>query len=512
MGSISGELARVRAAYEEPTLTLLHQRHAPTVIAVFRSSFGRDVRTIPTARLHDHVDAYLTELSRRGETDLPRGAGRDLCLRWMRDRWLVRSSEADGSEVYALTSHAQEALQLVASLTRDRATLSEHRIATIVAAARRFNTQANPDRGARVELLDAEIARLTRDRDELVDGAEMLGATADYMAEGYGELLALLAGLPSEFARVEEAFVALRGTILASFRAEDRSAGEVIDDYLARVEDLNAATAEGRAFMGALALLRDDDLLSQLREDLASLLTHPMAAEILMDVDRRELLGTVAQIRRGIEAVIEQRTRVTKTLTEYIVTHDLARDRELDSVLRQLDAEISGWMQTAGARATVPLPLLPAEGDVQHLRERFYDADEDTAPPPLSDVSEHHPEQLTLEQLRLQGGPTLARLADELAAAAENGRSITLGDLFADLEPSMRRPVEVLGLLHLATNDPSVTAVDGTDVYPTVRPDGSTRQLAVPRLALNLAASSADQHAATDPSGDNPAEPPLETP
>ncbi len=80
MSDTAGELARVQGAYEQPTLTMLHQRRAPVIIAIFRTSFGRDVRAIPAPRLHDQVESYLDELRLAGVTggDLPIGSGRDL--------------------------------------------------------------------------------------------------------------------------------------------------------------------------------------------------------------------------------------------------------------------------------------------------------------------------------------------------------------------------------------------------------------------------------------------------
>jgi hypothetical protein len=34
----------------------------------------------------------------------------------------------------------------------------------------------------------------------------------------------------------------------------------------------------------------------------------------------------------------------------------------------------------------VPLELVPAQVDIDHLREQFYDPDNDVPPPPLEDV------------------------------------------------------------------------------------------------------------------------------
>ncbi|PWU47502.1 DUF3375 domain-containing protein [Micromonospora sp. S4605] len=482
MSDIVGELARVAGAFDQPTLALLYKGHARVVIAIFRSVFSRDSRTIPAARLHAQVDAYLDELRSAGVMDLPAGSSRDLCLRWMRGQWLVRSVEDDGTEVYTLTSHAQDALNLVTSLTRERASLSEHRIATIVNAVRRFNTEVNPDRATRVEILNSEIARLARERDRLLDGGELPRASADYMLEGYGELLQLVAALPSDFARVEEAFATLRSQILSSFRAEDRHAGDVIDDYLRRTDSLMTATAEGRAFEGAFTLLRDDELLLQLREDLAALLAHPMAEEILNDADRRDLRGTVGLIRRGIDGVLGQRNRVTATLREYIQTHNTVRDRELDSTLRQLDAELAQWMTVAGPRSSVPLPLLPARVDVNHLRERFHNPDDESAPPPLRDMATERPDDLSLADLLAQGGPSLTPLRVAIDQALASDEPLTsLGRLFDMLDAPLRRPVEIFGLLHLATNmDSLVRDGERRETYRTIRPDGSGRELAVP--------------------------------
>src|SRR3954451_484 len=103
MTQVLGELARVVGAFDQPTLTLLHRKDAPVVISIFRTAFSRDVRSIPSARLHVMVETFLDQLRGSGAADVPTGTGRDVCLRWMRGQWLVRSVEDDGTEVYTLT-------------------------------------------------------------------------------------------------------------------------------------------------------------------------------------------------------------------------------------------------------------------------------------------------------------------------------------------------------------------------------------------------------------------------
>lgn len=484
LSDIAGELARVKRAFAQPTLTLLHQRQAPVVITIFRAAFGRNNKPIPTARLHAQVEDHLAEVRLAGETDVPTGSGRDICQRWMRGQWLVRSLDETGNEVYSLTSHAQQALELVKNLARDRATLSEHRITTILGTVRRFNSEANPDRSARVTILNTEIARLQAERDRLLEGADVVGATEDYMLEGFTELLSLISALPSDFARVEERFATIRTEILAAFRAEDRPAGEVIDDYLSRADTLMTATQEGRAFEGAFALLRDDALVSQLREDLTDLLEHPYSGRILSDAERAELRGTVRLVRDGLDRVLAQRSRVTATLKEYIVSHDVARDRELEQTLRQVESELMGWMATTGPRATHDVPLLPPRAGIENLRERFFDPADDVLPERLPPAVPDDGPAVSLAALMSQGGPQLAslrqRLEDSLTSSLP---ASSLGEFFERLEPSLRRPVEIFGLLHLAA-DREWESEDATEVFTAVRADGSRRTFVVPRTPL----------------------------
>lgn len=482
MSDIAGELARVAGAYEQPTLTLLHQKQAPVILAIFRSSFSRDTVTVSAPRLHDQVSAYLDELRLAGVTDLPAGSGRDLCLLWMRGQWITREPHEDGGETYTLTSHAQDALALVRSLTRDRASLSEHRINTIVTSVSRFNSAVNPDRKARLNILDRDIARLTAERDRLAAGGDLEPVSDDYMLEGYKELIELVAALPSDFTRVEEAFLTLRSNILASFRSEVRSAGEVIDDYLAQTDDLMEATAEGRAFEGAFALLRDDALLLQLREDLTDLVNHPQASNILVDTERRDLKATVPLIRDGITRVLAQRARVSSSLRDYIVTHDVSRDRELDATLRSIDAALTTWMAHTGPRTTVRLELLPNRTDVGHLRGRFHDPATDRRPPPLAQPDVEPPSHMSLAELRRHGGPSLEALRAKLRHDLNTGESQSLGEFFAKLDPDMRRAVEIVGLAHLTSGMDEFERTADEELYHSVRPDGTERAFSVPRI------------------------------
>jgi hypothetical protein len=150
-------------------------------------------------------------------------------------------------------------------------------------------------------------------------------------------------------------------------------------------------------------------------------------------------------------------------------------------------------METAGPRSTVTAELMPGTLELEHLRERFYDPGAHKAPPPLEDVSAYAPEPPSLDAMRTQGGPLLEELRDAIVTALTDGTATTVGAAFNSLEPALRRPVEILGLLQIATQIDAVRTAEAaegagnterSETFETVRPDGSRRTFTVPRITL----------------------------
>lgn len=501
MSELIATRARVEAAFAQPTLKLLH-KSGPVTVTLLRACFSRQTATIETTRLHQLVANHLMDLRADGAT-VPDLSGRDLCQRWVKANWLARVHDEEGGEVYTLTSQAQTALTLVDSLESERPTLSEHRISTIVDAARRFNANANPSRSARMQILNDRIAAAEAERNRLEAGGELEPVSADYMLQGFADLLSLISQLPTDFKRVAESFESIRASILDAFRNEEYAAGNVVDAYLRQADDLTTKLPEGRAFQGALDLIRNTQLLNQLREDLQALLEHPQAEAILAEVDKSELRATVAVVHQGLEDVMAQRARATKAIKEYIATHNVARDLQLDQTLRQLDQEFGPWLARTGTRTRVPVSLLPETLDIDYLPRRFHDPADSAPPAPLPEHADttHDGAEPDLMDLLAWGGPSLDALAAALAAAASGAQEpVGLADVFNALDPALRRPVDVIGMVHLAGTgwaddapDDARSAPDQIERFEAVRPDGSTRVFLSTRTTLTPTTGIEDQ-------------------
>ncbi|MGW9113687.1 DUF3375 domain-containing protein [Microbacterium sp. NPDC055683] len=478
MSGVPRDVARLTEAREGAALSLVRSRWAPLVLAVFRASFSQETKQVKAERLHVQVDTYLAELREHGHDVPAQEEGRALCLSWMRSQWLRRVPLDDGGEAYELTSHALAAMQMHDGLSRERALLSESRLTTILDAVHRWAVEADPDETTRVAALDAEIARLTAERDRLAGGGEVEVADDERMRGGYADLIDLLDQLPGDFRRVEEALDAIHDQMVRDFRADDRPKGEVLGEYLAASTRLASQTREGRAFQGALTVLGDEELLAAFRDDLRAIMTHPFARDLTQD-ERYGFVNADAVLRRGLRDVQLRQHRASQSLAEYLSGYNSLQERELTRTLRSLEQELAVWMETARARDTVPIPGMPARLDIDHVRTRFHDPEAHRPAPPLEDVSDQAPDAPTLDDVRRQGGPLLEEVRRGLDRAVADGAE-GLAEAFNALPADLRRPVELYGLAYLASR--GELDLDGGGMVETIRADGSRRSFALPRI------------------------------
>lgn len=92
---------------------------------------------------------------------------------------------------------------------------------------------------------------------------------------------------------------------------------------------------------------------------------------------------------------------------------------------------------------------------------------------------------MSLEYIRKQGGPSLeelTRLVDE--ALANSGVIESAAALFNVQPDELRRPVEVLGLMHLLARLDAAVDASQPEQVDAVRPDGSTRSFLMPATSL----------------------------
>lgn len=484
MSDVAANHARLNEARENATLSLLRMKWATVALAVFAEAFGDEHRPIRTEMFHAQVEVLLEELGEAGY-EVPDGEPRDLCRAWVDSKWLKRlPDDANDGEVYELTSFTLEAQRIFNSLASEQMLLSDSRLSTILDEAQKLALSANPDREHRMRVLQAEIDAKQAQLDHLADGGDIRTATDDEMLNGFLNLGNLLSQLPGDFQRVTEGIRRIHRDMVQGFRGADLTKGEVLDAYIDQSEQLTSQTREGRAYESALTILNDHRLMDGFKDNLRSILRHPFSETLRTD-ERREFLDGNAMLSRGLDAVIHERHKASRSLRDHLASRDSAGERELGRLLVRIQDELRIWMQDARPRDAVPIDKMPAKPEMDKVLTRFYDPANERPTPGLEDVYDQAPTVMSLEEIRRWGGPLNREVRSGIADLLIAGDAATVGEAFNQLPSHLRRPVEVFALMQNLTNLPEVWdgMVDGdVEVVESVRPDGTRRTMPIPRL------------------------------
>lgn len=483
MAAVTELVQRSRKAFEMPTLALLNKQYAPIVIAIFNSTFSADRKTISADQFHLEVDNCVAELGVAQELGISESPVRQLCTRWVREKWLIRNISDSGTEEYSLTSHAQQALEFVARAQGDRALVSESRLRTLLETMDRFAADARPSRSARVAFLDGEIARLVAERDYLNSGGTIEPVAAERMSEQFENVKYLVRELPADFTRVAESIKDLQREILVQLRQDHRPSGQVLSQYLDASEDLMGQTHEGRAFLGAMDLLHNEELLTNLDGAVQAVLKHPFAAH-LTSAEKAAFRGIKNTILQALGLVLTEQQRASRTLTAQIRNHNPLRDQELDEAIRDAISQLAVWLPTSGRGQRVDPLQRFQRANFGRLKAPLADLSLAAGPEQLAPAQDVSDQGMDMEDLLSLGGPRHADLVAHLASLSELGqREVTVAHAFTSAQDHLKRPVEIFGYQEIAAASAGTEHPD-LDRVTAVRADGTTREFLVNRTSL----------------------------
>jgi len=492
---IEGAYEGAVRAFQSPMLALLHKRHAPLIVTLLASVFTSARPSVAVAEVHTEVGDALDQLRAAGNDNLPVGSARELCKQWVDAGWLIRQADDADVEVYRLSAHAVGALDIASRAGGPRSRVSQSRVRTLLQAVDHLASEADPDAERRRERLREAIRRLEWELERLELNDVVEPADDEVLREEAENVLALVRELPADFARVAESIRDLQRQVVAALRQDERPTGEVLREYLHRAEHVLDATAEGRAFAGALRLVGDPDRLDRLQEQLDIVLHQPFA-EKLPAVQRIELASLSQQLERGIDTVLTAQRTASRVIAAQVRHHDPLRDREVDDLLRDAIVELAAWMPTTRRNEPVEgLRRLP-RAQVGRLRTTLDDLAPQSRPARLAASPALEDEPATLDLARRWGGPSYSELRAHLEAfAAEAGGELDLAAAFEAAPEDLRRPADLVGLFEIADR---FGLTDGDEIVEVVaiRPDGTRRRLAFSAASARL----------TDPDSPDPAD------
>ncbi|GEM_PF-1839832 len=476
--------------------------------------FSEGQREIPVDQFHTQVRRVFLAI----QEDMPDcpldpddlRAVRDRCKSWVDRGWLGRFTVSE-SEVYRLTAEAREAIRITRDLSSTRAALSESQVRIILDQAQALALKATADPEARKERLHQQIERLDADLEaaraemaRLEAGGAVELADSDVILSDFLHLTGEIARLPEDLKRVEASFASMAREIVDDFLADERPHGVIVGEYPGRIHNLVEADPYGRGFAQAKALLGDRASREALRRNLELILTHPFA-ELLNDQDRAEARRIVRMIAAAVEGVYLQRRELTERVGNFLRSNDASRERELAQALQAAQVALREWVdRNPGGRARLATPvghvaldidsdgLVLSDGqvgvaDVAVLREQPQTVVVRTPLTPLRQSGGAGATVLPVSAIRALGGPFYDDLSRAIEQALTRRARVPGDEVFNSLPDRTRRPVDLLGLLNLATDSGGIDLAGVPMLFLAVRPDGTAQTFEAPPMVFTAA-------------------------
>ncbi|WP_430867427.1 DUF3375 family protein [Demequina aurantiaca] len=478
--SIRVERERVRTAYDKPVLKLLGSRTSDFQVAALRFMFDGSGLKVD----YNHAVVRLDDaLEDTPADERPNKDGRALIADWLQQRLLRSDDGEEGERILSLTSAAQSVLQFVDNETNVRPLLGESRVTAITETIADLAARTTGSKDARMASLAHQITELTNELERLEAGGELIEITRDEIIDQVSHLLDMTSTLPEQFTKVAEAIRGNHQSVASRLRGADAAQGEVAREFLAS-HDALSATAEGRAYSSAAEILRSEDRVATLADNIDITLSHP-ATEALTPTERMRLSRLPQELAAGIETVRGEHRRVTGTFSRYLRASDPVADREVVRVLKEAMASLQGWMEQAQPRDSIDVHVLN-EGvlELGRLPNRWPEADQYAAPAmPTADPGVGGA-RLNVDELKSLGGPQTRVVLEWMRSEVRDNEARTLGEVFAHLPDDLTRPVEIVGLITEARSLGARMGIGQTETVLSRRSDGSTRRLTVPLIYL----------------------------
>ena len=478
-------------AYSKRTIQLLQNERSRIYIAIFKSLFPDTSKPMAAQELWARVDESLAALDEAGYTDLlpveegKLKTGRAICKDLIdRYNWLESTVLADGQTQFRLTSDATEALGLIDRLNSTETLMSESRMRTLVEAIEAAAVLFSPDYEAGLAVLRnrVEAARAQLEEYERNGGSEPLAPERARME--VANILDLMSQLPYDLRRLEEDVHARANGLIEEFRDDERPAGQIIGRYIDASRALVSGTDHGRCFLDAVRVVGDPGVAASIDEQLDTIANAAVFESTSWEQSRRLQRGW-SQISQGISDVNGENRRASHVIGRAIAQHDVARDRELTRLLKELEGAAYRWAADVPKTQRAPFETTIQAWDVKTLQRSPWSPERD-APPPQLAPTERDAEPPTLEELRVLGGPLTAEILDAIAdAAPPHAKQLDLAAGFNALPAAMRRPAEIVGLVQLATSlGIGRNLTDDLVGYVCVGLDGRTAIWRGPRITI----------------------------
>lgn len=490
MSDVVSQYSQLEPVLADGAMRLLRSDYAQTSIAILRSLFSDGMSRVESEVLYAQVDSMLDELDFAGckvwrHEDGSRLTAREFVNeKWVRDfKLLERRILPTGESEHSLRPEALAVMTAVDAVGDDTILLSSPRAEMIVEALMQLSTAVNPDPQAQRADLVAKVEKAQRALDEFDASGGAMPSDLDPVAL-YRNALDLMSQVPVDMSRIEEQMYDERNKLIDSFHADDRPGGALVGEYLRRSDDLFSGTDAGQVYNGAIKMLSNRRLNSQISSRVR-MITRSDALDELEERERTALERSWKQLVNGMNGVLKVRRSCSEAVSNAITQYDHEVYREYSALLKDLYRVVLERGMEQNPLAKSPMPDAVGTSEIETLMYRLSAKPAKQPPPPLYQVDEASVPHIDIKRLRYYAGARTPELLAGIEKVMGTAEEMPLSEAFNALDGSLRREVELTGLMRFALETGVDIEHSATAVYECCDFDGRIRRWVAPQVIVS---------------------------
>lgn len=341
---------QIRLALEtNPTLRLLNAYSRDWVIPLFAEHLERAEGSVSAEWFHEKVAEAVSQIRWDGDV-----TPAEHCRKWVEARWLD-TEVVDGRLRYLLSEHSLRAIGFVRQVVDGDTSVSSARFVSISQAVRQLADMANPNKDVQLGRIDAQIAELKRQRED-VSGGRVRGATLSEMQQQLREVLEMTRSLPADFRRLKAMVEDRHQEVARHAMVEGPPKAELVEDYL-RENDLLARTSQGTAYRSFARMLVSRQS-ERLRADIDEILAQDFAREHMTSEQRGALDSMLSTLLASELSVQESYLRWSESLRRFLTRAARGRHQRFVQLADRALHAGAEWVEADPGARPVPSDAL----------------------------------------------------------------------------------------------------------------------------------------------------------
>ena len=454
MSEVVSQYVQLESTFADGAMRLLRSDYAQTSIALLRELFADGTTHRDSEVFYAQVDAMLDELDIADCKIWRHGDGSKLDARevvnekWVREfKLLERRILPTGESEHSLRPEALAVLAATDDISNETIKLSSPRVEMIVEALKKLSMVVNPDPVAQRKDLVEKVKEAQKALDDFDRYGKLTGDLNPIAM--YHNALDLMSQVPVDMSRIEEMMYEERNNLIDSFHQDGRPGGELVAEYLARSDDLFSGTDSGQVYNGAIRMLSNRRLNSQISRRVRMICrSEPM--QKMEPTERMALEHSWKNMVNGMQGVLKLRRSCSETVANAITQYDHEVYREYTANLKELYRLVLDRCLTHPAigRSLMIDPI--GTSNVETLMYRMSTKPTRQPPPPLHVADRDSLPKIDLERLRFFGAARTQEVLDAIEAFIPESGEIRLAAAFNQIDLDLRREVELAGLMRFA--------------------------------------------------------------